>query len=490
MEHCMTHRMYIDGQFLEASNSHTRDVYNPAKGEVMAQVPEATPADVEKAVAAARREFDEGEWPNLAAAKRGHVLLKIAEAVRAYAEELARLETMNMGKPLSESEGDVVDAADSFEYYGGLANKITGEVNPVSPKAFDFTLKEPVGVCGQIIPWNFPLMMAAWKIAPALAAGCTMVLKPAEQTPLTALKLAEILDGIKELPKGVVNIVTGDGPTTGATLVKSHDVDKIAFTGSTEVGKWILKTAAETNLKKVTLELGGKSPNIFFADADFEMAIAGALFGIFLNQGEVCSAGSRILVEKSIHKKLVEAMVEQTKTIRLGDGLDPNTKMGPLVTAEHRERVEGYIQIGKASGKLVVGGHRPGGGLEQGFFIAPTIFDNVDPSSRLAQEEVFGPVVAVIPFENENEAITLANATQYGLAAGVWTKDFPKAMRLVKKIRAGIIWVNHFHPAPMEGPWGGYKQSGIGRELGKYGIENYLQVKQVYVNLQQKPIAW
>lgn len=487
----MTPRMYIDGQFVTASNNATRDVYNPARGEVLAQVPEASAADVARAIAAARREFDEGKWPNLPPAKRGNILMKIAQAIRAHAEELARLETMNMGKPLSEAQGDIEDAGDCFEYYGGLANKITGEVNPVSPRAFDFTLKEPVGVCGQIIPWNFPLMMAAWKIAPALAAGCTLVLKPAEQTPLTALRFAEILDGIAELPKGVVNIVTGDGPNAGATLVQSHDVDKIAFTGSTEVGKWILKTSADTNLKKVTLELGGKSPNIFFADADFEMAIAGALFGIFYNQGEVCSAGSRILVEKSIHKKFVEAVAERAKQIRLGDGLDASTKMGPLVNAEHRARVESYIQIGKESGaRLVCGGNRPSGELARGYFIEPTIFDNVDFNSRLAQEEVFGPVVAVIPFENESEAIKLANHSQYGLAAGVWTKDITKAMQLVRKIRAGIVWVNHYHSAPFEGPWGGYKQSGLGRELGKYGIENYLQTKQVYINLQTKPVAW
>ncbi len=487
----MTPRMYIDGQFVNASNGQTRDVYNPAKGEVLAHVPEATAADVERAIAAARREFDEGKWPSLAPAKRGNILLKIAQAIRSHAEELARLETMNMGKPLSEAQGDIEDAGDCFEYYGGLANKITGEVNPVNPRAFDFTLKEPVGVCGQIIPWNFPLMMAAWKIAPALAAGCTLVLKPAEQTPLTALRFAEILDGIAELPKGVVNIITGDGPTAGATLVKSHDIDKIAFTGSTEVGKWILKTSAETNLKKATLELGGKSPNIFFADADFEMAIAGALFGIFYNQGEVCSAGSRILVEKSIHKRFVEAVAERAQQIRLGDGLEASTKMGPLVTAEHRARVEGYIKIGKESGaKLVCGGNRPSGELTRGYFIEPTIFDNVDFNSRLALEEVFGPVVAIMPFENESEALKLANHSPYGLAAGVWTKDFTKAMLLVRKIRAGIVWVNHYHSAPSEGPWGGYKQSGIGRELGKYGLENYLQTKQVYVNLQTKPVSW
>ena len=486
----MTPRMYIDGKFVEASNSQTRAVYNPARGEVMAQVPEATVADVERAIAAARREFDADKWPNFAAAQRGQVLLKMANAIRAHKDALARLETINAGKPLREAQSDVDDAADTFEYYGGLANKITGVVNPVAAKALDFTLKEPIGVCGQIIPWNFPLLMAAWKIAPALAAGCTLILKPAEQTPLTALKLAEILHEINELPRGVVNIVTGDGLTAGATLVKSPDVDKIAFTGSTEVGKWILKTAAETNLKKVTLELGGKSPNIFFADADFEMAIAGAVFGIFLNQGEVCSAGSRILVEKSIHAKLVEMMVEKAQQIRLGDGLDPDTKMGPLITAEHRERVESYIKIGKTSGaRLVTGGQRPVA-LKQGYFLEPTIFDHVDPNSQLAQEEVFGPVVAIIPFANEAEAMQLANHTPYGLAAGVWTKDFPKAMRLARKIRAGMIWINHYHPTPVEGPWGGFKQSGLGRELGPYGIENYLQPKQVYVNLQQKPITW
>ena len=418
-------------------------------------------------------------------------MFKIAEAVKANAAELAKLETLNMGKPIVESEFDIADTVTCFEYYGGLATKITGEVNPVPDNALNLTLKEPVGVCGQIIPWNYPLLMLSWKIAPALAAGCTVVLKPAEQTPLSALRLAELIDKIEELPKGVINIVTGDGPITGASLVKSYDVDKVAFTGSTEVGRWILKTSAETNLKKVTLELGGKSPNIFFADADFEAAIDGALFGIFINQGEVCSAGSRILVEKSIHKKFVEAMAEKAKRIKLGDGMDRSTKMGPLVTEEHRERVESYIKIGRdSSAKLVLGGKRPAGALANGYFVEPTIFDNVDNNSRLGQEEVFGPVVAVIPFENDDEAIRLANANPYGLAAAVWSKDFGRAMQAVKQVRAGIVWVNHMQPTYMEAPWGGYKQSGIGRELGKYGVEAYLQAKQVHINLNSAPIAW
>ncbi len=487
----MNYRLYIDGQFVEASNKQTRDINNPATGEVLARAPEATPADVEKAIQAARHAFDEGTWKDATAQHRGRVLFKIAEAVKANAAELAKLETLNMGKPIVESEFDIADTATCFEYFGGLATKITGEVNPVPDNALNLTLKEPVGVCGQIIPWNYPLLMLAWKIAPAIAAGCTVVLKPAEQTPLSALRFAELIDKIEELPKGVINIVTGDGPITGASLVKSYDVDKVAFTGSTEVGRWILKTSAETNLKKVTLELGGKSPNIFFADADFEAAIDGALFGIFINQGEVCSAGSRILVEKSIHKKFVEAMAEKANRIKLGDGMDRATKMGPLVTEEHRERVESYIKIGKdSSAKLVLGGKRPGGAMANGYFVEPTIFDNVDNNSRLGQEEVFGPVVAVMPFENDSEAIRLANANPYGLAAAVWSKDFARAMQVVKQVRAGIFWVNHMQPTYVEAPWGGYKQSGMGRELSKYGVEAYLQAKQVHINLNPAPIAW
>jgi betaine-aldehyde dehydrogenase len=396
-----------------------------------------------------------------------------------------------MGKPILESEFDVADAATCFEYYGGLATKITGDVNPVPDEALSLTLKEPVGVCGQIIPWNYPLLMAAWKIAPALCAGCTVVLKPAEATPVTAIALARILDGIEDLPKGVVNIVTGDGPEVGAALAASGQVDKVAFTGSTRTGRSILRAAAESNLKRVTLELGGKSPNIFFADAEWEPALEGALFGVFVNQGEVCSAGSRILVEKKIHDQFLEAMVEKARAIRLGDPMDRGTRMGPLVTGAHRERVAGYIEQGQKEGaRLVLGGGRPDGGLAPGAYLEPTIFADVDPGMTIAREEIFGPVVSVIPFEGEAEALRIANATTYGLAGAVWTRDIFRAFRVVKRLRAGIVWVNHMQPTYVEAPWGGMKMSGSGRELGRYGVENYLELKQVHVNLNENPMGW
>jgi betaine-aldehyde dehydrogenase len=423
--------------------------------------------------------------------KRGQVLLEIARRLRDAAPELARVETENMGKPIVEAEFDVADAATCFEYYGGLATKITGDVNPVPDEALSLTLKEPVGVCGQIIPWNYPLLMAAWKIAPALCAGCTVVLKPAEATPVTAIHLARILDAVPDLPKGVVNVVTGDGPEVGAMLAGSERVDKVAFTGSTRTGRSILRAAADSNLKRVTLELGGKSPNIFFADAVWEPAIEGAVFGVFVNQGEVCSAGSRILVEQAIHDRFVEAMVEKARAIRLGDPMDRGTRMGPLVTAAHRERVLGYVEQGRREGaRIVLGGGTPDGVLAGGAYLEPTIFTGVDPGMTIAQEEIFGPVVAVIPFDGEAEAVRIANATPYGLAGAVWTRDIYRAFRVVRKLRAGIVWVNHMQPTYVEAPWGGVKMSGAGRELGRYGVENYLELKQVHVNLNESPMGW
>ena len=415
------------------------------------------------------------------------MLFKLADRIRNHAPALAELESRNCGKPIVEAEYDINDTATCFEYYGGLATKVLGHVNPVPDNALSLSLREPVGVAGQIIPWNYPLLMAAWKLAPALAAGCTCVLKPAEQTPLTALEIGGWFEDIG-FPPGVVNVVTGFGETAGAPLVAHPAVNKIAFTGSAAVGKLILKSAADT-VKRVTLELGGKSPNIFFADADFEAAIDGALFGVFINQGEVCSAGSRILVEKPIYDKFVDAMVEKSKRIRLGAPLDRETKMGPLVSKEQYERVRRYQEIGKREAKLAAGGGRPAG-QAKGYYVEPTIFADVDNSARIAREEIFGPVAAVIPFSSEADAISIANDTPYGLAAAVWSRDIFRAFRIVKALRAGIVWVNHMQPTYVEAPWGGYKQSGFGRELGPWGIEEYLETKQVYINLNEQPIGW
>ena len=480
------YRMYINGQFVDAAGGATFPVYEPATETVLATCPAGTAADVDRAVQAAKAAFY-GGWRDTSAQDRGRVLFRLAERVRARRSELAELETRNSGKPIVESEFDMDDTATTFEYYGGLATKIHGDVIPVPTQAVSLALREPVGVAGQIIPWNYPLTMAAWKIAPALAAGCTVVLKPAEQTPLSVLALAEDFLAVG-VPAGVINIVTGDGPGAGAPLVAHPDVRKIAFTGSAAVGKAIMRSAADT-LKRVSLELGGKSPNIFFADADFESAIDGALFGVFVNQGEVCSAGSRVLVQRDIYKKFVEAAAAKAKTIKVGNGLDRATKMGPLVSAEQRDRVRDYLAIGAREAKTAAGGGVPKDHAK-GWYVEPTIFYDVDNSARIAQEEIFGPVMSVIPFRDEADAIAIANATEYGLAAAVWTRDIFKAFRVVKSLEAGIVWVNHMQPTMVEAPWGGYKASGFGRELGRWGVDEYLETKQVYINLDEKPIGW
>jgi betaine-aldehyde dehydrogenase len=478
---------YINGTWVKAQK--TRDVINPATGKKIATVGEATAEETQQAINAAREAFDSGPWRDYTAQRRGRVLFAIAEMIRKHSAELARLETENMGKPLAESEYDMADTATCFEYFGGMATKIMGETNPVPDNAISMTLKEPVGVCGLIIPWNYPIMMLAWKVAPALAAGCTCVLKPAEQTPLTALKFAEWLKAeVPDLPDGVLNIVTGDGETCGNALVRSEQVDKIAFTGGTETGKYIMQAVGQTAIKKVSLELGGKSPHIFFADADIAAAVDGALFGSFVNQGEVCSATSRFLVEEKIYDTFLKALLEQAKKVTLGDPLDPKIKMGPLVTHEHRDRVAKMVEDAKKEGATVaLGGKAPD---LPGAYYEPTILTGVKPEMKIFKEEVFGPVCTITRFKDETEAIKLANQSAYGLAGAVWSRDIFRALRVMKQLRAGIVWINSSQPCYCEAPWGGFKQSGIGRELGKYGVEEFLESKQVHINLNEAPLGW
>ena len=484
-----TYKNYVDGEWVPCKR--TSEVINPFNGETIAVVPEAGKKEVDAAIASARQSFDRGPWRDSTAQQRGRILFAMADIVRKNAVMLAELETLNTGKPIVESEFDMNDTATCFEYYGGLATKIHGETLPVPDNALNLTLREPVGVAGLIVPWNYPLMLAAWKLGPAIAAGCTVVLKPAEQTPITTLEFARLVqENISDLPAGVLNVVTGDGPTAGRAIVASMQVDKVAFTGGTETGREILKGVAASNLKKVSLELGGKSPNIFFSDADLEAATDGALFGIFINQGEVCSAGSRILVQQDLFKKFTTRMKETLPRIVLGNPLKRETKMGPLITKEHLEKVESYIEVGRKEAKLIAGGRRPSSKeLKNGYFVEPTIFET-DNQTRIAREEIFGPVVACIPFKDEEDALQIANDTPFGLAAAVWSRDIFKCLRMVKNLRAGIVWVNTMQPCYVESPWGGYKQSGHGREMSLHGVEEFLEVKQVHINLNERPIGW
>lgn len=483
-------KMYINGEWRDSQNKEKRNVINPATGEVFAQAAEGTVEDAREAIQIARAAFESGVWSEMAPVERAAFLFKIADKIDEYAEELAQLETMDNGKPLREAGYDMGDAAACFRYYAGLITKPDGQTYTVADPVQAMVVREPVGVCGLIVPWNYPFLMSVWKIAPALAAGNTIVYKPAAVTPLTPNKLFEILEEVG-LPKGVANMVTGAGSIVGNEIAESNDVDLVSFTGGTKTGKHIMK-AAVGNVKKLSLELGGKSPNIIFADADFETAVDYALFGIYAGAGQVCSSGSRILVEESIYDKFVSRYVERAKQINVGPGNDPNTEMGPLVSKEHMEEVLNYIKIGKEEGaRLVCGGNRIiKNGLEKGYFVEPTVFADVNPNMRIVSEEIFGPVVVIQKFKDEQEAISLANNTDYGLAGAVFSTDGAKALRVIKKVRAGITWINMYHNTYNEAPWGGYKQSGVGRALGTYGLDVYQEIKQININLQVEPIGW
>ena len=479
------YQMYIDGGWVDAAAGETYDVVDPASEEPFARVPKAGVADAEAAVRAAREAFDLGPWPKMKAVERAAILNRAAAKLRERAEELARLESMQMGKLLEESLVDMADAAHTFELYAGMIQDLHGETLEVPGETMSMVVREPVGVTVGITPWNYPMLMAAWKAAPSLAAGNVMILKPATVSPLTNLELARIFDEVG-LPKGVFQVITGPGGEIGDYLAGHSDVDMVAFTGSASVGKSIMRQAA-TNVKKIGLELGGKSPNIVFADADFESAIDGALIGIFAGSGEVCSAGSRLLVERGIHDRFVGELVSRAMAIRVGDPLDHESEMGPLVSRQQIETVERYVRKGVEEGAtLATGGRRIEGA---GYYYEPTIFVDVDNAMTIAQEEIFGPVLVVIPFDSEEEAVRIANDTIYGLAGAVWTKDVAKAMRVIKALRAGITWVNTYHPTYSEAPWGGYKQSGIGRELGSYGLDEYTEVKQINIDLTGEPMG-
>ena len=478
--------MLIGGQWVEAASGKTFETLNPATGEVLARVAEGDAEDINRAVIAARKAFEGAAWSKMSPSQRGRLLMKLADLIEQNAEELATLETLDNGKPIRVSKGgDVPLTADHFRYFAGWATKIEGDTIPVSvPNMFTYTLREPLGVVGQIIPWNFPMQMAAWKLAPALACGNTVVLKPAEQTPLTALRIGELIMEAG-FPEGVVNIVPGYGETAGAALAAHLDVDKIAFTGSTEVGKKILQASAG-NLKKVTLELGGKSPNIVFPDADLKWAAAGALNAIFFNQGQVCTAGSRLFVHKSVYDEVLTTLSDKAGKMRLGAGIEPTTEMGPLVSQQQMERVLGYIEGGKSDGARATtgGGRSPDTALTNGYFVQPTVFDGATDDMTIAREEIFGPVVVALPFEDVEEVAARANSSIYGLAAGVWTSNVKTAHKMAAALKSGVVWVNTYNQFDAAAPFGGYKQSGYGREMGHAVLDAYTQVKTVWLSLR------
>ena len=477
-------QLLIDGRFVDAADGQTFDSLNPATGEVLRSVAAGGAEDVDRAVVAARKAF-EGGWRHSSATKRSRLLWRLADLLEENVELLAHLETLDNGKPLEAARGDIHGSAAWFRYYAGWPTKIEGRTIPVAARdTLAYTLREPVGVCGQIIPWNYPMLMAAWKLAPSLAVGCTSVLKPAEQTPLSALVLGQLILEAG-FPAGVVNVVTGFGESAGAAIARHQDVDKVAFTGSTAVGKEILKAAGETNMKRVTIEAGGKSPNIIFADADLDVAKQGAVVGIFANMGQNCTAGSRVLVEESIYDEIAQHLADTAKRLTLGNGLDEGVDMGPVVSSEQAARVGDYLRLGVEEGATVLaGGSRVSEGpLADGYFVEPTVFTDARNDMRIAQEEIFGPVVAVMPFRTAEDALEIGNAVSYGLGASVWTRDLGKAHRMAAELRAGTVWINNHLPSDPGLPFGGFKQSGIGREHGEAGIDTYTETKAVWVTL-------
>ncbi|QDT32131.1 aldehyde dehydrogenase family protein [Thalassoglobus polymorphus] len=473
-------QLLIGGEWCDSVSGETFGTYHPATEEKITDVAKANAEDVDRAVKAARKAFEEGEWPKMDARERGRLLYKLADLIEENAEELAALETLDNGKPIIDAQtADIPLVIDCLRYYAGWADKITGDTIPIRGDYFCYTRREPLGVCGQIIPWNFPALMVSWKWAPALAAGCTIVMKPAEQTPLSCLRMAELATEAG-FPPGVINIVTGYGDT-GAAIVKHPDVDKIAFTGSTETAQRIMADAAQT-LKRTTFELGGKSPNIVFSDCDIDAAIQGAEFGLFFNQGQCCCAGSRLFVEESIHEKFVERLVSRAQERKLGNPFDTSTTQGPQIDADQFNKIMDYIERGKQAGaNCITGGAQEG---DKGFYIQPTIFDNVSDDMDIATDEIFGPVLSVFPFRDIDEVIERSNKTFYGLAAAVWTRDVAKAHRIAGSVRAGTVWINCYDVFDAAAPFGGFKMSGTGRELGEAALANYTELKTVTMNLK------
>jgi aldehyde dehydrogenase (NAD+) len=474
-------KLFINGKWVNSISGKTFATLNPSTGQEICQVAEADSADVDLAVKAARKAFESGPWKKMSAAERGRRINKLADLMEQNLPELAALESLDNGKPLRDSlNADLPLSIKAYRYYAGWCDKTHGKTIPVEGEYFCYTKHEPVGVVGQIIPWNFPLLMTAWKWAPALATGCTIVLKPAEQTPLTALRMAAFAQEA-DIPDGVINVVPGFGPTAGAAITSHMDIDKVAFTGEGSTGQLVMQAAAKSNLKRVSLELGGKSPNVVFADADLDAAVEGAYFGLFFNQGQCCCAGSRLFVEEKIHDAFVEKLVARAKKQRVGDPFDMATTQGPQISQEQCDRIMGYIDIGISEGaNLLSGGKRVG---NKGYFIQPTIFDGVKDNMRIAREEIFGPVMNILKFKDVDEVVQRGNKTFYGLAAAIWTKDITKAHRLANSLRAGTVWVNCYDVFDAAAPFGGFKMSGIGRELGEYALSLYTEVKTVYINL-------